>query len=48
MTIKKSGLGKGLDFLIEKQSVEKKTVPAKPGNGCENSSKKRRDKTAHQ
>lgn len=30
MTIKKSGLGKGLDSLIPKQSVEKKTVPAKP------------------
>ena len=30
MTIKKSGLGKGLDSLIPKQSVEKKTVLAKP------------------
>ena len=30
MTIKKSGLGKGLDSLIPKQSVEKKTVSAKP------------------
>lgn len=31
MTIKKSGLGKGLDSLIPKQSAEKKTAPAKSG-----------------
>ena len=40
MTIKKSGLGKGLDSLIPKTECGEKNGAGKTGNGCENSSKK--------